>query len=419
MADCTGLRVLLVGSYPPPFGGIATHLVALIPGLMARGAADIAVITMGDSDRVETVAGATVYRTRVRRHLPVLANPKSWPLLWKVKRALTGGGLGAVGILREAVKAVLVDRIARAHRSEVVAFYHSNAHLELVPLAAHWRTSRGTVLTVFGEVYGDPAFMRRHKNLMEKMIAAPHAIWASSAHCARSFSTIGITRPIESIFIGVDIEERDSAKLRRDFRDSNGFGETDVLILFMGRFIPDMGLDVLLAAVPDLLAADPNIRVVLAGAHGELSDRAAAVAAEIHGRVLVLQNVTVAMQASLYAAADVVVAPSYDQRACMGLSIKEAMAASRAVVATDSGGIPEAVLHGVTGLLVPLDPASRKADVRILKEHILTLAADARLREQFGRAGRARTGDIFSVERTIDRVAGVFMRVRPGSDRSA
>lgn len=413
LEDCTGLRVLLVGSYPPPFGGIATHLTALIPGLKARGAADIAVVTMGEADRTEDVAGAKVYRVHLRRHARALANPACWPLVWKVRRALSGGGLGPAGIFRECVKAVVVDRVARAHNSQVVAFYHSNSHFEIVPLAAHWGSTRGTVLTVFGEVYGDPAFMERHRRIIEKVIAVPQAIWASSAHCARSFSTIGIERPIEPIFIGVDLEEQDASSGRRAFRKEHAVAGDEVLLLFMGRFIRDMGLDILLDVIPALLTADERVKVVLAGAKGDLSDRAATLAAGSGGRVMVFQNVPFAQQALMYAASDVVVAPSFDQRACMGLSIKEAMAAGRAVVATDSGGIPEAIVQGETGYLVPLDPVTRSADKAKLMRYVLALVEDPALRTRLGTAGRARTEELFGVERTIDRVAEIFMRVRP------
>lgn len=417
--DCRGLRVLLVGAYPPPFGGIATHLTALIPGLKERGADDVAVITMGDAERTETAQGATIYRVRLRNHVSEVAMPASWPLLWKVFRALRGGGVDAAGVLRDATKAVVVDRVARAQASNVVAFYHSDAHFELVPLAEHWLGRRGTVLTVFGEVYGNPDFMRRHRKIIEKVIAAPAAVWASSAHCARSFSTIGIDRCIEPIFIGVELDGSDQAALRAEFRNANAVSSDDVVVLFMGRFIRDMGLDALIDVIPELLRAEPRLKFVLAGATGDLSDGARELAAESGGRVFVLQNVPFAVQASLYAAADVVVAPSFDQRACMGLSIKEGMAASRAVVATDSGGIPEAVVHGETGYLVPLDPVTRAADQTRLGAFILELAADDALRERFGKAGRARTEELFAVERTIDRVAGLFMKVRPAEGANA
>ena len=71
------------------------------------------------------------------------------------------------------------------------------------------------------------------------------------------------------------------------------------------------------------------------------------------------------------AALDVAVLPSY--REAQGLSILEAMALSRPVVASDVGGIPEMIEDGVTGLLVPPhDPdALAAAIVRLLTDHPL------------------------------------------------
>ncbi len=78
----------------------------------------------------------------------------------------------------------------------------------------------------------------------------------------------------------------------------------------------------------------------------------------------------------------------------LGTSILDAMAASKAVVGTTAGGIPEAVEHGVTGLLVPPHNAGA------LAEAILRLLKDEPLRRRMGEAGLARVRD--AVQRGAD-----------------
>jgi L-malate glycosyltransferase len=88
----------------------------------------------------------------------------------------------------------------------------------------------------------------------------------------------------------------------------------------------------------------------------------------------------------------------------LGSAVLEAMACGRPVVATRAGGIPEVVVDGDTGLLVPPqdEGAMAAAIVRLLREPALA----ARL----GEAGRARVVDQFSVERMVEATLGVYGR---------
>lgn len=86
----------------------------------------------------------------------------------------------------------------------------------------------------------------------------------------------------------------------------------------------------------------------------------------------------------------------------LGSAMLDAMACSRAVVASRTGGIPEAIEDGSTGLLVPPqdEPALAQAIVRLL--------TDGPLRRALGEAGRRRVVDEFSVERMVARTLAVY-----------
>jgi glycosyltransferase involved in cell wall biosynthesis len=75
--------------------------------------------------------------------------------------------------------------------------------------------------------------------------------------------------------------------------------------------------------------------------------------------------------------------------------IIEAMAAARPVVSSRLAGIPESVVDGETGLLVP------PADTTALTEALGRLIEDPKLRSQYGRAGRARIEQYFRIEHTV------------------
>jgi glycosyltransferase involved in cell wall biosynthesis len=97
----------------------------------------------------------------------------------------------------------------------------------------------------------------------------------------------------------------------------------------------------------------------------------------------------------------------------LGTSLLDAMAASRAVVATRTGGIPEVVVDGETGLLVP------PRDAHALAEAIIRLLGDESLRAAFGRAGRQRVERRFSADRMVAATLAVYESLAgrsPGAD---
>jgi len=89
----------------------------------------------------------------------------------------------------------------------------------------------------------------------------------------------------------------------------------------------------------------------------------------------------------------------------LGTSLLDAMACARAVVATRTGGIPEVVADGETGLLVP------PRDHHALADAIIRLLGDRAARETMGRAGLARVRECFSLDRMVAGTAAVYGRV--------
>ena len=96
----------------------------------------------------------------------------------------------------------------------------------------------------------------------------------------------------------------------------------------------------------------------------------------------------------------------------MGLAIKEAMAASKPAIGTNSGGIPEAIVHNDTGLIVP-HCENGEIDVYNYAMAMLALANDSDLRKSMGQKARLRAEQIFSQKDTVAKSASVFVRCIP------
>jgi len=97
--------------------------------------------------------------------------------------------------------------------------------------------------------------------------------------------------------------------------------------------------------------------------------------------------------AELLSLVDVVLLTSHAE--ANPVSIMEAMASEKPVVATRVGSVPETVLHGETGYLAPPGDAEQIAD------RVVELFADPQRAKQMGRAGREHVVAHWSVERMV------------------
>lgn len=408
----TALRVTLVGPYPPPFGGIASHLSTLIPGLLARGVEDIAVVCFGSVESTEMVDGAAIYRVNAAARFRRLAVSHLASLLLAAAR-IRHWRLPARRLVVESVRARVVDEVVNRHRSNVVSFYQSDDSIALAALRPIWGKRRGVVLTVFGEVLDHMQFLSPRRGALAALLSSADALLSSSKHCAHSFTQLGIANEIEPLYYGVDLDRFGNAR-GDEARRRLSIPEDAIIALYMGRFEAEMGVGSVLDAAPNLFARLPNLFLVLAGAPGPLSARAHEIVIASGGRLIIHENVSFDFQPTLYAAADIVLAPTRDQHACMGMSIKEAMATGRATIGSMSGGIPEAIAPNLTGMLVALGIGGG-VDQAMFEESIVALATDHTRRQAMGRAARARAESMFSAEKTIDRFLEVMKSVAPSA----
>jgi glycosyltransferase involved in cell wall biosynthesis len=99
---------------------------------------------------------------------------------------------------------------------------------------------------------------------------------------------------------------------------------------------------------------------------------------------------------------DVFVLPTLSEG--LGVSVLEAMAMGKPVVASNVGGIPEIIEHGQNGYLVP------PGDAAALASAIIYLIKNAHLRNTFGQKGRERVMTHFSAERMVQATAQLLER---------
>jgi len=142
--------------------------------------------------------------------------------------------------------------------------------------------------------------------------------------------------------------------------------EDKFVVLFVGaltKWHKYKGLDVLLGAMKIALSERKDLCLLVVG-DGELRHEYRSIAAGlgISENILFLGDVPDTRLPQCYSASDIAVSPSKDQSEGFGLTILEANATSKPVVASSVGGIPSIVGNGYNGLLVPPNDVSRLAE---------------------------------------------------------
>jgi glycosyltransferase involved in cell wall biosynthesis len=191
-------------------------------------------------------------------------------------------------------------------------------------------------------------------------------------------------------------------------RERLGLPATDPVIVCLANFTPTKGQAVIIDAMPRLAQQFPNVRAILAGDGPELPAlKARAAALGVAGRVEFPGSVRVPWD--LLRAADVFVLASEIEG--LPLVVLEAMSQGVPVVATDVGGMPEAVIDDETGYLVP------GGDVAALTTSIARILGDATIAARMRKAALARFEERFTMERMLEAHADLYRRLAGGAGR--
>jgi glycosyltransferase involved in cell wall biosynthesis len=218
-------------------------------------------------------------------------------------------------------------------------------------------------------------------------------------------------RGMEPFYLGVEPPnpKRPPAEVRREL----GIAETDLVVVCTAYHGNQKGLDVFMRALAILVPRVPSVRLVQVGggadtAYSEMLRRLAQELG-VSGRITwagVRNDVADILQCG-----QVYCQPSRFEG--LPLSILEAMGSGLPVVGTDVNGIAEAVVNGVTGLLVEREAPGPLADA------LQRFLGDAALRRQMGEAGRQRVETMFSmsvqVRLLVDKYEAMIAATRPAN----
>ncbi len=397
-------NTLLIGPYPPPFGGVSSHLYELNNSF--KNTEYNFSILQFDSCTEDNIDGnlkiykrATVFRLNFFLILASRVDRSTLALTLLFINFIKSPRLYISSFIRALHVIELMDKnkISRA----VVYTTQIGA---LIPFVKIFRPKYEVFYCIYADPYKNPDFYKKHHYWYKKAIEQSKKVFSSSCYCADAYGNFTKNADPEVIYVGVDLDrfhEMDPvcARVRLTIPERP-------TVLFLGRMEPEMGADNALEIAKIILSKDININFIIAGAKGSLTDSISKSASAFEGRLIVKSNLSQEEIPYYYGASTISIAPTLGLHACMGVSIKEAMASGRPTIATDSGGIPEAIRNNIDGYVVPLKEG--KIDNEYFSKKILEFLKDEEKIELFGKNSRKRCEDIFSVNATAEKYLKLF-----------
>lgn len=335
------MLLLAVNDFPPLVGGEATLYHALARHLGREEAVVLAPRAPGDAD-VDAALPVEV----VRRWLPPHGGHFS-----RAARAFLGGAHLAVLLARRRF-----DYFVCGQLLSIGAPLGLLARLRRIPYA----------VIVHGADLADYAGRPAWRRVIRSVLSGAHTVVANSRFTADLVDRLlpGAARRIIVLPMGVDPPRRVDPERVRALRAAYGLGSGPVL-LSVARLVPMKGHDVVIEALPRLLGRFPDLTYLVVGdgpCRETLRDRAGA--RGVASRVVFAGRVPPADLAAHYRLATLFVQLSrrtggYDGLEGFGLTFLEAASHGLPSLAGRSGGVPEAIADGESGLLVPPeDPAA-------------------------------------------------------------
>jgi glycosyltransferase involved in cell wall biosynthesis len=358
-------------------GGAEMHLSSQVRGQRARGHAVRVAYLKGGGALAADIAAAGAEWTGCVGSGPALA--------WRLRRHIAWADVVHSHLLKADMATAAIATLCGARKRLVSSKHNDEQVLK--------RPAIGFVHGLLG-------------NLPQRTIVL-------SDHVAQFIARYGRVKPerLRRIYYGIDpapFERASGAgrESRTAARAGFGFGADDIVFVCVARFAPQKAHDVLLRAFARARASSPAVlRLLLVGddPFGDGRRRAESIARELDlGAACVFTGVRRDVP-ELMATSDVFVMSSLWEG--LGLVFLEAMATGLPVASTRVSAIPEVVVDGETGLLVP------PGDDAALADAMATLARDGTLRARMGAAGRGRVRERFGLERMFDETLAVYGEV--------
>jgi glycosyltransferase involved in cell wall biosynthesis len=373
-----GLTMLLVGPLPPPYHGVAVMTERLLEGLKKRNQFKIYHLNTQDPRGVGNMGHLDAWNVYCGTvHVAKFA----WLLLKSgAQLVYLPISQNFWGYLRDSGFLI----ISRLFRRNVVVHFHS-----------------GT----FDTFYQESCYPMRL--FIKKTLANCKAGIVVGYRLKKMLNGILPDEKTFAVYNGIDGKPYQLAPHIRDSRDRNGHFN----VLYVGTLMESKGVMELLETARMVLEITKDVQFTFAGAWKSPQEKAKAELIirenNLSPHVRFLGNVIGEEKVDTFGKADVFTFPTFYHYESQGLVNLEAMASSLPVISTPRATIPELVLDGENGFLIP----EHRPD--LVAQKILDLKNSPSLRRRMGNRGRELFEQKFTAENFIEGVEKVLQSLHP------
>lgn len=360
---------LITTNFPPSTGGVARYLYEIVRFLPEQQIRVTATDIEG-ADEFDSTESLPIRRLWLPRRLPNLLKH-----VWLACRL-------CVSIVTSSDNCILCY----------------NTHLRvLIPAWVNYRV-RGVKFAVFA--YGRGLQVRQRNKykrpILNRLLSDACAVITCSQFTTQMVVDLGFSSKKSHTVLPTFTADHLETPVSKEYLQNKFDIPVDRrLLLTTGRLVERKGHDTLIRALPDIIRCVPNVHYIIAGTGVNRSNLEELVRSlELEKYVTFTGYVSDSELAGLYSICDVFamisreLAENGDVEG-FGIVFLEANLFRKPVVGGESGGVPDAVVNGKTGLLVDPDSLSE------VKESVVKLLVDRELAEELGSAGYARVIEEF------------------------
>lgn len=418
------MKICNIGPLPPPYGGVATFNYYVLSELHKRGHEVHVILPIRSLSKEKYPFSVHfIYPSKVEikaifvilylilklvLYYPVkFKNFHSIKFLFNVLRIsiINIKGLSSlIGVFDRCIKVVTENKI------DILCGHHAGLQGLIACALARTLNRKAAVFIYGGALWG---WLEEKSFLLPIKLQVINYIWnnadvlfSCSHNTTRRAKILGAPiKKITTIMIGVDSKKFNptySPDEISHLREKLGLKENEFILLYVGILTPKKGAEFLLKSfnIAKQEVSDRSLKLIFVGpnyGYRELLEKLS-YKLGLCSDVFFTGEVPDEELLLYYNLANIVVAPVLTEQTAMLLSVVEAMASGKPVIATNIAGLPEIVVDGKTSFII------EPGNINELAERIIRLSSNKKLERSMGQAARSYVVTNFSWDNVVNDV---------------